>query len=955
MPGAHDVTFADAAVAQGIITREQADESLAEIARVEGIGGTVSIEAVLINKALITQQQADKLKQSLGRVRLPRQLAGFQIIGVVGRAPHGMLLKARQSSMDRFVLLKVLSPRLAGNARYVEKLLHEADAAAAVAHENLLQVYEAGQASGFCYVAYEFVGGETLSARLAREGKLKQSNALAIAEQMCMALRYAHGQHLCHGRITPDKIMVAESGTAKLADLGLCRADSESPDLQAELPLYQSPEQASGSPADIGSDIYSLGAILYHMATGTPPFQGATAQDVATAHMRAALPSPDVLNPALSPEAVALIQNMMAKSPAERYRDPEDLLEEIQSVRMGMPLRKSRSTRPRVHYTVEPQRPQPSVAGIAVAGLVALMVIIGGIVMLSGRKSGPPIALPSKPSEPGQAVGSRSTGEAIIEQSERAFLLADDYHTRNPENVPEAIDKYLAIVSSHPQTEAARKAETKAAELQARYEADARTAFDRAKADAESSAAAGEFGSAIQAYKAFPSTVRFGHWRTTIAERIAALEKLANDRCEELMAKAAKLAEKKQYTEALKVLEPGDKLGVADLTRTIRARRARYQRELGKERAVTSAAAAAEWPALLKTVALYEKRHLFEQALKDCQAFSKKFAKSIGGPDTPISLKLAELKAETEGCRAVWDKVSDGLRKIEGEADLRLNSAAVRGRIAEVTASTFTIGGERHKISSIELQEALRVAGITEADEPAAICRIRFLLAEGDNDGAAAAAAGLDGMKKTQWLDWIQERRNLVGSSQEADSALAVLDQLQQRAAKQEWKPLCIGLHSLQTTLPKTVMHEIENEYRALRLQAEAGIAGSLKLQNCTPGEFIELLDLLREREKWLAENPCPKTERCPSCGGRAKEGACPQCNGRGTIMMGGQSRVCYRCNGSRKWTCELCKGAGEIRCAKCMGRGYKGSIPPEYADAEAELQEKYQLKPDDVLAYIKE
>ena len=957
MPGAHDVALADAAVAEGLITREQADHVLAEIARVEGIGGSVSLESVLINKALITQQQIDKLKESLGRVRLPRQLAGFHIIQPAGRTRHSMLFKARQTSMDRFALLKVLSPRLAGNTRYVERLLHETDAAATVAHENLLQVYEAGQASGFCYVAYEWIDGETLSARLAREGRLKLSDALAIAEQMCMALQYAHGQHTCHGRITPDRIMVAKSGTAKLADLGLCRADAEAPELQAEPPLYQSPEQASGAAADIRSDIYSLGAVLFHMATGVAPFGGATAHDVATAHIRTALPTPNVLNPALSPEASGLIQNMMAKSPAERYRDPEDLLQEIQSVRMGMPLRKTRSTRPHVlHQRAEPQRPQVSVAGVAVAALVALMLIVGGIVVLSGKKSVPPGIVPRDIREPAPRVGSGFTSEAINERAERALLVADDYHARNPQEVSRAIDKYLAIVSTYPRTEAARKAETKAAELQARREAEARAAFERAKADAESFAAAGEFGRAIEALRAFPDSFRFGQWKTAAPEQVALMERRARERFNQLMEGAEKLAARKKYSEALKLLEPGDNLGVEELTRIIRARRGRYQRELEQAKAVDSAEAARAWPALVKSVARYEKRHLLEQAAKECEAFSGKFAVSLGGPDTPLSLKLAELQAEVENSRAVWEKVGGGLRRIKGEADLRLNSAVVSGEISEVTGSTFTIGGARRRISEIELQEALRIAGIEGADEPAVICRVRFLLAEGDTDAATAAADGLEGIKKAQCLERIQERKKLVGTSEEVDKALAVLDHLQQRAAKQQWKPLYLGLSSFSTTFPRKVIREVENEYRALRLQAETGIARDLKLQNVTEGEFIDLLDLLRERDKWLRESKCPKSVPCPNCAGTTQRGgSCVACGGKGTISRGGITFVCPQCNGSRKFVCDTCRGAKVIRCGQCMGRGYRGSMPTEYADAATELNARYQLKPEDVLLYIKE
>ena len=390
MPTARDVAFAQAAVAEGIIASDTIDACLAEMKRAEEIGGRVTIDVVLLRKGLITQLQADAIWEKLASSRIPKQLAGFELLEMIGRTPHCTTFKARQSSMDRFAALNVLSPRLAANQRYVERLFREARTYATISHTNILQTYEVGQASGFCYIASEYVEGETLADRLAAQGKLPQADALAITEQVCMALHCIDTDgSAIHGTIKPESIFLARSGLAKLAGLGLSNADAEAPEMQTDLPFYVSPEQARKGEVDIRSDIYSLGAVLFHMVTGTPPFIGATREAVISGHLKAMLPAAGILNAELAPEICGLLENMLAKDRNDRYCDPEDLLQEIQSVRMGLPLRKNRRKAKRQPVVAEPSGRSFSPQILVVVGLVAVVAVVAVVLLLGNRKVKP--------------------------------------------------------------------------------------------------------------------------------------------------------------------------------------------------------------------------------------------------------------------------------------------------------------------------------------------------------------------------------------------------------------------------------------------------------------------------------------------------------------------------------------------------------------------------------------
>jgi len=259
-------------------------------------------------------------------------LGDFVIESSVGKGGMGEVYVARQLSLDREVALKVLKAQFSNDAEYTDGLFREAKAAAKLSHPNIVQAYAVGEDNGIYYFAMEFVKGETMKQVLKREQKINPEKAAKITRDIASALDAAwREQKLVHQDIKPDNIMLDGNNFAKLADLGLARVAEndkhfEVGDEVMGTPQYISPEQLTGVPTDVRSDIYSLGATFYQFVTGEFPYRAANSDDIAKMHVAGKLTPPKELNPEL-PEAVnAIIVKMMARNPEDRYQTPALLI-----------------------------------------------------------------------------------------------------------------------------------------------------------------------------------------------------------------------------------------------------------------------------------------------------------------------------------------------------------------------------------------------------------------------------------------------------------------------------------------------------------------------------------------------------------------------------------------------------------------------------------------------------
>jgi serine/threonine-protein kinase len=308
-----------------------------------------SLADLLVEHQFITANQAKRLRKNI-EDRKSSQIPGYQLISKLGKGAMATVYKARQNSLDRIVAVKVLPKKLSENPEFVDRFYKEGKAAARLAHNNIVQAIDVGSTiDGFHYFVMEYVEGMTLYDIMqpppVGEGRtFSEAEALDIMIQMADALAHAHQRNLIHRDVKPKNILLTRDGVAKLTDLGLARAmdDKEAAESEAGkaygTPYYISPEQIRGDvDIDYRADIYSLGATMYHLVTGKPPFDGETPSAVMHKHLKQPLTPADHVNTALSAGVGEIIDVAMAKNREERYQSTEDMLEDLRAVRRGEP------------------------------------------------------------------------------------------------------------------------------------------------------------------------------------------------------------------------------------------------------------------------------------------------------------------------------------------------------------------------------------------------------------------------------------------------------------------------------------------------------------------------------------------------------------------------------------------------------------------------------------------
>ena len=308
-----------------------------------------SLADLLVEHNFITTNQAKRIR-TLIEERKNSQIPGYQLLGKLGKGAMATVYKAKQLSLDRIVAVKVLPKRSSDNQEFVERFYKEGKAAARLSHNNIVQAIDVGSTpEGFHYFVMEYVEGKTLYDIMqpppVGEGKaFSEADALDIGIQMADALAHAHQRGLIHRDVKPKNILLTPQGVAKLTDLGLARATDDKEAAESEAgkaygtPYYISPEQIRGDvDIDYRSDIYSLGATVYHMVTGRPPFDGETPSAVMHKHLKQQLIPADHVNTSLSAGVGEIIDLAMAKNREDRYRTTEDMLEDLEAVRRGQP------------------------------------------------------------------------------------------------------------------------------------------------------------------------------------------------------------------------------------------------------------------------------------------------------------------------------------------------------------------------------------------------------------------------------------------------------------------------------------------------------------------------------------------------------------------------------------------------------------------------------------------
>jgi eukaryotic-like serine/threonine-protein kinase len=270
-----------------------------------------------------------------------KRFGRYEVVGELGRGAMGVVYKARDPQIDRMVAVKTVSLRghdAEAEKEYRARFLNEAQAAGRLHHPGIVSVFDVGEdsESGDPYIVLEYVSGEALNRVLARERKLPLSRALYIAEEVALALDYAHEQGVTHRDIKPGNILITEDGHAKIADFGIAKLNLAHFTLPGRLlgtPAYMAPEQLAGEGVDGRSDLFSLGVILYAMVTGHSPFQGDSATTICfKVTNREPVPA-SALDLELPRVLDAVIGRAMAKDPAKRYQRGAEFADDLAGLR----------------------------------------------------------------------------------------------------------------------------------------------------------------------------------------------------------------------------------------------------------------------------------------------------------------------------------------------------------------------------------------------------------------------------------------------------------------------------------------------------------------------------------------------------------------------------------------------------------------------------------------------
>jgi len=247
-----------------------------------------------------------------------------------------VIYKAIQEGLDRPVALKVLMPLMQADAESSKRFEIEAKAISMLEHQNIVSIYEYGEANGYHFFAMQYVDGEDLSRRIADKKHMAFTEVVDIAKQMCRGLRYAHSKSVVHRDIKPQNVLINKNGTILLSDFGIAKIFSFSAitvtGMAVGTPEYMSPEQAEGRSLDAQTDIYSLGIVMYEMLTKRPPFVGDNAVAIAYKQVHE-LPAPPSTRRKDIPKRLELIVlKALKKDKSDRYRTVEEMLEHLDSV-----------------------------------------------------------------------------------------------------------------------------------------------------------------------------------------------------------------------------------------------------------------------------------------------------------------------------------------------------------------------------------------------------------------------------------------------------------------------------------------------------------------------------------------------------------------------------------------------------------------------------------------------
>ena len=706
----------------------------------------------------------------------PPRLGDFEILERIGQGAVGAVFKARQRSMDRLVAVKVLIPRLAADAGYVERFWREARAAARLNHPNIVLAIDAGEDQGFCYFAMEHVEGHSVGLLL-KAGPLEEQRALQIALQVARALDYAWSQErIVHRDIKPGNIIITPDGTAKLADMGLAQApafDEAEDALSADgkivgTPFYIAPEQIQRrTDLDTRCDLYALGATLFHMLTGHAPYEDADPKAVLARHMRDPIPDPRTLRPEVHEGTARIVSRLLAKSRDDRYPDGKALVSDLEGILGASAPRPAAApaiqTPPRVRRGPV-RKPRSSSSQVLVLLAVVIVLIVAALALWRGAARGPDEAA----EEPGELAGTATAPSGAPGAAEVAYRESEAFAQAHPGDHAAAIGRFRAVEMRFPGTAYAGLA----AEYRTRLEVDlsrqAREALKSLRRRAELMIEQGRLADALALFGTVAKPLSTGGWRERVAVERKRLTQRARARFDAALGEAKAAAARGAFDEAIRRSEAVGtsapaawRSDVASLIEQIHREQAEAARRAEAERE------GAHLRVVARVAALYRERSY--------DAAEQLIRGQLDAAQAPHRQELARELDEIAFLKGLWAQAERNAASRVGRAFV---VRGIRGKLVAVKDGRLTIqsqGGRFvQELAKLSTEQALELARahLPPAAEPSVAAR--FLVAEGRSGEAtrridALEADGHDVAALRARLECFGAARFLLGARAELE------------------------------------------------------------------------------------------------------------------------------------------------------------------------------------------
>ncbi len=364
------------------------------------------------------------------------RLGHYDIVAELGRGGMGVVYKGYESSLNRYVAIKVLADSLAHDEGVKERFLREARSMAALNDPHIIQIYFIGEDEGQTFFVMEFVEGESLGSMLKREGNLTVAQSAKVIQQTALGLSTAHDRGVVHRDIKPGNLMITSRGSVKIADFGIALSNE---DFSKKLtstgefvgtPGYLSPEVCLGKPVDQRSDIFSLGIVLFEMLTGKVPFTDESPLGLMLEVVQAKIPDVRQLNTNVDAEIAQILAMMIAKDPAERYQNCHDLAAALSAyppVAKGGPITAQAKLSAAAATMIGAKTPLPAPMSLPVTPVTPLRNLGAGAntkITPSGQPLPPPFATSPSAATPHQSVLDRTSAPPAKSGSALPWAIA---------------------------------------------------------------------------------------------------------------------------------------------------------------------------------------------------------------------------------------------------------------------------------------------------------------------------------------------------------------------------------------------------------------------------------------------------------------------------------------------------------------------------------------------------